>query len=233
MGLISIQILTIIQFLFPHLQDYVEQRMTGFSFSFLSGIKVVEEPTMWAIFVNTFLQIGLLEEFSKLLAFKTGNALRTKKQEGESLYSIMFYCAMISIGFAMFENIHYVLSMEYHEKSFNYIQKVLMGRSLNSVILHMICGIFMGYFIALGKKYKFWKRTLFTTIGLLAAAAIHGLYDFNLTIPSKEEDFFSVFGLTFSIYNNILIGVCIVGAFFIGKHLKNRKKIRIFSPRVR
>ncbi len=221
MGLLSIQILTIIQFIFPHLQDYIQKHVTEFSFSIDRGIEIIEEPTLFAIFINTFVQIGLLEEFSKLLAFKTGHSLRHKKYtEGETLYSSMFYCAMISIGFAMFENIHYALSLKYRGETFDFIQTVLTGRSLNSVVLHMICGLFMGYFIAIGRTYKFWKRLLFTCIGLITAAIIHGYYDFNLSVPSTH--YMSIFGLKLHIYNNILMIACIVIAFFMGRHLKNK-----------
>lgn len=239
MGLISIKVVTYIQFIFPHIQDYIDS--SGFNIHISSsGIEITKIPTLLAIAFFAFIQVGMLEEFSKLVALKLGHLIRNKKQvRKDSPYSIMFYSAMISAGFAAFENMIYVMSAQYRGASGSDIEMMLLARSMNSVILHMLCGLFMGYFIALGRGFSSrWKYYGFTALGLIVATAIHGYYDFNLMIPHDSKNFFTVFGLTLNIQNNILITSCIGIAMLMGLHLRNkgyykRRNYRKIKPKVK
>lgn len=223
MGLISIQVVTYIQFIFPHIQDYIQS--DGFTLHISSkGIEITRIPTLLAIMFFAFIQVGMLEELSKLSALRIGHFVRNKKQmRKDTPYSIMFYSVMISVGFAVFENITYVMSAQYRGASGSDIQMMLLARSINSVILHMLCGLFMGYFIALGRGFSSkWKYYGFTLIGLIVASAVHGYYDYNLMIPYDEKFFFTIWGLTLNIPNNILIISCIGIATLMGIHLRNK-----------
>ena len=101
--------------------------------------------------------------------------------------SIMYYTTLVGVGFAIVENI--INFRAYGNAS-------IIARSFSAVIAHMICGLLLGYFIALGKRKSevkshsefsrfFIKRPTikgmtYTFIGLMVAIAYHGIYDFNL-----------------------------------------------------
>ena len=97
---------------------------------------------------------------------------------------------------------------------------MLMVRSINSVVIHMLSGLFMGYFIALGRRCKnVFKHAGYTLLGLLAATLFHSLYDFNLMKGVTESYFISILGLDFHIDNNLMIIGALIISWFMGKHL--------------
>jgi len=220
-GLLSIQILKIIHFVFPNIHQYIE--VTPMIQNLGNGLFTMgEQPTMWAVFVFAFFQVAFFEEISKWFAFRVGNAVRGDTRDGkDSPFAVMFYSVMIAVGFATFENIHYVGRVLWGDLQGINPNEMLIARSLNSVVVHMLCGLFMGYFIALGRRCKnVIKHTGLTLLGLIVATLFHGIYDFNLMRTDISEDnFVNIFGLQFHINNNILIGIALVLAFFMGRHL--------------
>ena len=135
-------------------------------------------------FKRAFYRVAALEEITKFISFYI--LYLVTKNKG-SLFSTMFYSGCVALGFAFLENITYV-EMYGHE--------VLTIRAVTAVPLHMMCGMFMGYFIALGRANKQLvnhsianillnhfpklKKLVFIMIGLFVAIFLHGLYDFNL-----------------------------------------------------
>jgi RsiW-degrading membrane proteinase PrsW (M82 family) len=119
-----------------------------------------------------FVQVGLLEEGAKLIFYRFANMYRGRLPQP---LAIMFYAMCISTGFAVVENMMY---------AWRFGPDVLWVRAASAIILHMLAGLIMGYFISLGiyKKQKY----LYRTIGLLSAVFIHGLYDFNIMIGYKD-----------------------------------------------
>lgn len=222
-GLLSIQILNIIHFLFPHIHNYVENEMVVKNMG--NGLLLnVPEPTLWAIFVFAFFQVAFFEEISKWFAFRVGNAVRGDTRAGiDSPFAVMFYSTMIGVGFAVFENIHYVgrtLSGDLFGVNPN---EMLLVRSLNSVVIHMLSGLFMGYFIAIGRSYRsVFKHAGFTILGLLTASAFHGLYDYNLMKGTTSMDFVNICGINFHIYNNLLIIAGLIVAYFMANTLTKK-----------
>lgn len=220
-GFLSIQILNLVHFIFPHIHEYVEtipvlfDLGNGFSFVF-------QQPTMFAIFIFAFFQVAFFEEISKWIALKLGNLFnRGEKKKKNTLFSIMFYSTMIAVGFAAFENVHYLGRALWGDLKGVDTGELLIGRSLNSVIVHMLCGLFMGYFIALGRIFASRiKRIGMVALGILVAVLFHGFYDFNLMRPDiSDSDFVQVLGSYFHALNNILIGAGLIAAYFMGKHL--------------
>jgi RsiW-degrading membrane proteinase PrsW (M82 family) len=144
------------------------------------------------VHIENFLQIGFIEELSKLgTFFLIANHIKNKGDAEPHPLATMFYVGMVSLGFAVIENISYgTHSITPYD--------TIMWRSITSVIGHMVFGMFMGYWIALGrlgvrlknrsildiailKKPKL-RRRLFVFIGLMAATILHGLYDLHITI---------------------------------------------------
>lgn len=218
-GILSIQILKTIHFLFPHIHKHIETSQVFHDLS--SKIAITEEPTMWAIFVFAFFQVAFFEELSKWFALRVGNAVRGDTRDGrDSPFSVMFYSVMIAVGFAVFENMYYVGRALWGDLQGVDPSEMLLVRSLNSVVVHMLSGLFMGYFIALGRSCKnVFKHAGYTTLGLLAATFFHGLYDFNLMKPHTMDEYVDVLGIQLHVDNNILIIVGLIFAYAMGSHL--------------
>jgi RsiW-degrading membrane proteinase PrsW (M82 family) len=134
-----------------------------------------------------------MEELSKLLAFFLFSWLITQyiSTGKQHPISIMFYCGMVGLGFAVAENVHYAsASME----PFN----TLWWRSIAPIITHMTCGFFMGYWISLSRigprlynrslfdiiihKRPTLSRVIYTLIGLFVATILHGVYDIHFEL---------------------------------------------------
>ena len=224
-GFLSIQILTNFHFLFPNIHTYIESERVFYRIGndFVSKNK----PTLWAIFVFAFFQVAFIEELSKLFAFKIGNFLINNNIK-DSAFAIMFYSTMISVGFAVLENIHYVnrvLSGDLYGINPN---KMLIARSVSSVLIHMLSGLFMGYFIAIGKmSNNIFKKLGYTILGLIIATLLHGVYDFNLMKTANISDFINILGINFHILNSLIILESIFISWLMSKKLlKNKKLLR-------
>ncbi len=120
-----------------------------------------------------FIAVALIEEFSKwLMVYFAGY----KDKEFNELYDIIVYSVFVSLGFACFENLLYVVPSG----------KLSTGvlRALLSVPGHACDAIFMGYFLSLAKVYRGQgqkakeKRNIILSI--IMPTILHGIYDFCL-----------------------------------------------------
>lgn len=164
-----------------------------------------------------FGQVAFLEELSKLSIFLIVELYRRKTSNvKDHPMATMFYMAMVSLGFAVIENIHY---------GQNYGDAVLYWRAITAVIGHMVFGLFMGYWIAMGRmgarfydrslfdltinKNKKVRNILFTIIGIGAATILHGIYDLHLEFNGQQ-------GIT-GIY--MLLVFSVLGAYWCFQNL--------------
>jgi len=145
--------------------------------------------TDWQIFVKMFFEVALLEELTKFLAFQWVTSQR-KSRKYDLPIATMFYCMLASAGFAIVENIHYLMG---------YGEDVLLIRAVTAVMIHVICGLIMGYFIAKAKfitseynkkqynlnpvKAKTKKMALMAA-GIAAPMMLHGFYNYSLATSS-------------------------------------------------
>lgn len=140
-----------------------------------------------------FGQVAFMEEISKLIIFLIITLYRVKKKKViDHPIATMFYMGMVSLGFAVIENINY---------GQNYGESVLYWRAITSVIGHMVFGLFGGYWIALGRtsgslydrnlfnllinNNKKVRLFLFTITGLLASTLLHGIYNLHLQLNAR------------------------------------------------
>lgn len=179
------------------------------------------EPTggnmIMALLICYFFQVALFEEFAKYLTFFWVSSHR-KNEKADLPIATVYYSIMSASGFAIIENIFYLMQ---------YGQNVLLVRALTAIVLHMTCGLFMGFFIAQSKRFdnvvekrnifKFFKW-FYIVIAIGAAALLHGFYDFNLSIPNNIYDV----PFTISIMG---IGL-ITGGFMLRSAVKDSKKIQ-------
>lgn len=112
--------------------------------------------------------IGLIEELFKFLPFFL-IILRFKAFD-EKIDGII-YASTIALGFASFENIHYLAYLEGFE---------LFGRAFASPLSHTIFSSIWGYSVG---KARIQGKSLLkpSLIGLLISALVHGIFDFFTT----------------------------------------------------
>ena len=153
--------------------------------------RVMIEP-----FKQQFYTVAPKEEFSKFIMFLI--VMSGVKRDNHKLHPIsyMFYFGMVGLGFALVENIGYVQA---------YGMKVLGVRTFSSTIVHMICGLFFGYWIGMGNiirsRFQYrsvlgaflqsriaFKSIIYTFLGFLTAVFYHGLWNYNLSTSGFAKD---------------------------------------------
>ncbi|MBA4057172.1 MAG: PrsW family intramembrane metalloprotease [Marivirga sp.] len=116
-------------------------------------------------FFNAFFKVALIEEFSKFIFVRF--VLYNNKNFNEPFDGIV-YSVMVSMGFAMVENIVYVFQ-------YGFATGVL--RMFTAVPAHAAFAVLMGFF--LGKaKFTHRKELYFSAIALFAPTLFHGSYDY-------------------------------------------------------
>ncbi len=150
-------------------------------------------------FIRAFFVVALIEEFSKYIIVRYYN--QPKAAFNEPFDGIM-YAVMVSMGFALTENIMYV---------FDSGVSTALIRAFTAVPAHATFGILMGYFMG---KAKFSNKKRFLNIlGLLVAILFHGAYDFFLFIHSIP-------GIWIGAFISLIIGI-ILSTKVIKKHQEN------------
>lgn len=114
--------------------------------------------------VHAFILVALVEEFSKFLFVR--GILYNDAHFNEPFDGIV-YSVMVGMGFATFENILYV--------SEGGVVTAVM-RMFTAVPAHATFAILMGYY--LGKAKFEHQKGFMAVVGLLAATAFHGAYDY-------------------------------------------------------
>jgi RsiW-degrading membrane proteinase PrsW (M82 family)/ribosomal protein S18 acetylase RimI-like enzyme len=185
--------LAICLFIF-HRDAYNREPKLNLVVSFLLGVATIFTAIVIETFLKTsdksiagtaiqaFLVVALTEELGKYMVLRYYSY--RKKSFDEPLDGII-YGVMISMGFATFENLLYVIQSD--EVGMGY--QVAFLRMVTAVPAHATFGVVMGYYAG---KAKFdprnEKRLLLT--GLLWAVFFHGAYDFCLFLqesPAVEE----------------------------------------------
>ncbi len=203
-GLFAPCLISLYYFLFPNLSSEPA------SYSFLT------------LFIFCIIQIGCLEELSKFIMFKWVSYERPSEKNDLPI-AIIFYSMMTSVGFAITENISYLINWKYKLLSAPYMNEQILtsalssmtvSRSLYAVVAHMVCGIIMGYFLAkahllkiqfanLNSKLITIKKIFYIICGIGCASLYHGIYDLNLHLPDNQWVFYFhalniIFGLVLS-----------------------------------
>jgi RsiW-degrading membrane proteinase PrsW (M82 family) len=114
--------------------------------------------------------IGLIEEFFKFLPFIL---ITLRLKAFDEIIDGIVYASTIALGFASFENIYYLAHLEGLE---------LFGRAFASPLSHTIFSSIWGYTVG---KARIQGKSMFkaSLIGLLIAAAVHGIFDFFTISP--------------------------------------------------
>ncbi len=151
-------------------------------FPFMQGN--IENKTLFQIILYSFFGVALVEEFCKwiMLYFKG-----YKNDEFDELFDIIVYSVFVSLGFAFFENILYVLN--YQEL------KTVIVRALSAIPGHACDAVFMGYYLNIAKKNSNKNRRDLERknikLSIIVPTILHGIYDFCLL--SGQNILFFVF----------------------------------------
>lgn len=125
------------------------------------------------ITVQAFIVVAFAEELAKFIFLR--GVIYPNKNFNEPLDGIV-YSVIISMGFAAFENILYVIEGGI---------KVGLLRMLTAVPAHASFGVFMGYYVGLAKFDEKNRKSLLIK-GLFYPVLAHGLYDFFLMHENVE-----------------------------------------------
>ena len=156
-------------------------------------VGVFDEESVPYIFIENFFIVALAEECSKMLVLRT----RTwRSPHFNYTFDAVVYAVCVSLGFAALENVMYVLL----RNSFS----LALFRGVLSVPGHAIDAVFMGYYYGLAKRGECMgderakKHNM--RLAIIAPVAIHGFYDFCLTM---NNDYFLILFFAFEVFITI------------------------------
>ena len=153
----------------------------------------MDETSYLYIFVENFFIVALAEEGCKKLMLRLGS---WKNPAFNYVFDGVVYGVCVALGFAGLENVLYISGFG---------MEVAVVRGLAAVPLHAICGVFMGHFYGLEKKYTATGMTGLAknvkTLSIVIPVLIHGFYDFAASIGS---DTFAYIWLGFVVLMDIV-----------------------------
>jgi RsiW-degrading membrane proteinase PrsW (M82 family) len=144
-----------------------------------------------------FVVVGLSEEGFKYLMMKR----RTwDDPEFNCQYDGVVYAVFTALGFALWENISYVLS---------YGLSAALVRAVTAVPGHACFGVFMGILYGIAKKEErsgyTGRSKLFRILSVIVPAVIHGAYDYVASVNSGTP-IFLVFIVVLFVLAYLLVG---------------------------
>ena len=130
---------------------------------------LMDQSTLGYTLVLAFVVVAMVEEGAKFAMLKR----RTWREINFNYrFDGIVYAVFISLGFAAFENIGYVLG---------YGLSVAPARALLAVPGHMCFGVFMGTFYGRAKQCQVWgdksEERANLWLGYIVAVLLHGFYD--------------------------------------------------------
>ncbi len=171
-----------------------------------SGVTIKE-------FLEYMLVVGPVEEACKYFTFKW---IIFHDRDFDNTYDGVIYGAASALGFATLENLMYVFV-----GNDSPLETAAM-RGVLSIPLHAITGIVMGYWFGISKYRRYnnvQPETHPERKAFIFSVAIHGTYDFLVTLPAIYEDSQAV--STGALV--VLIGVMIFIYVLMGKTIRRAK----------
>ena len=193
--------ITLALFIQKYLMNSIDFLSLSQNYTIFSGIK-------------TFI-LASVEEYCKLLVLYL---FISHTKSFDDIYDGFVYSAIISLSFAGIETVMYV----FKELTLESMSSLALLRAFTSIPLHLVCGIIMGYYIALEKfsktkKYKI--KELFKS--MLFPIIIHSTY--NLIIIYSKTFINNQILVTFLILA-FLINIYIIGYLYIRKNMRLNEK---------
>lgn len=137
--------------------------------------------------------VGFAEEGAKYFMLRRRS---WHSPEFNCQYDAVVYATFISLGFALWENISYVL---------HYGFSVAVIRAVTAIPGHACFGVFMGVFYGIARSYAFLgnreRSGFYRVLSVVVPALIHGAYDYiaSVQVDRGEAAFLIFIVLLFSV----------------------------------
>ena len=131
-----------------------------------------------------FLEIAFVEEFCKWIMIRL---VGYNNKNNNQAYDIIVYSVFVALGFALIENIFYLMPGDL---------KLGIYRAVFSIPSHASFGVFMGSFLGLAKAYEYTDKALsrvYMFYAILVPTLLHTTYNFCLL--ANNSWFFIIFVL--------------------------------------
>ena len=177
--------------IFSSLIAIVEERIL----SYLLGEAVEQNSAIYDVLLY-FVVVAVSEESSKYWMLKRNT---WRSPEFDCMFDGVVYAVFVSLGFALWENISYVLT---------YGLATAVVRAVTAIPGHACFGVFMGVFYAIAIKYEAdgldSDSRLYRVLSVLVPVLLHGTYDY---IASTYESgwYFVIFVATLFIVSFMLV----------------------------
>ena len=155
---------------------------------FLLDVLIPSDTLLYGI-VLYYVVVALSEECAKYFLMKR----RTwTSPEFNCQYDALVYALFVSLGFALWENISYVMT---------YGISVAFVRALTAIPGHACFGVFMGIFYGIARRYEnrgdeaVSKR--YRRLAVLVPVLLHGTYDYIASTDSSVWIFFGFVAVLF------------------------------------
>jgi protease PrsW len=157
---------------------FLEMAFGYFEAIFLNPELTSNNLNFFRILFSVLFGVALIEEFCKFVVLKK---YAFHQKEFKTAYDGIIYGVTASLGFALIENLLYIFVYYDGEES----MMVAIGRMFSAIPAHGLMGVFMGYYIGKAKcDIENQHRLLLQ--GLLAAIALHTIYDYFLFLPTPQ-----------------------------------------------
>ena len=176
---------------------------------FKDGVFNTEQFSVFKIGV-----LALIEEVSKFIVLYFFMAHNKKFDE---LFDGFVYSSIIALSFASIETLMYV----FNEATYQDMTSLAVLRNFTTIPLHLVCGISMGYYVAIerfSKSNNYKIRKLFKAI--MIPTFIHTVYNsfFSLTLNSLNSKPYSLLIIIL-----FLVSVYVIGIDYLERTVKINK----------
>ncbi|MBQ6171722.1 MAG: PrsW family intramembrane metalloprotease [Clostridia bacterium] len=172
--------------IFSSLLALVAERVLGF---FLN-LTVPQNSVMYNVILY-FVIVAFAEEGAKYFMLWRHS---WKSPEFNCQYDGVVYAVFVSLGFALWENISYVMSYGFG---------TAIIRALTAIPGHACFGVFMGVFYGIAKKHDYVNTratsTLFRVMSIVVPALLHGAYDYIASVETSTWYFVGFVAVLFVI----------------------------------
>ena len=131
-----------------------------------------------------FVVVALSEEGAKYFMMRRNS---WNNREFNCQFDGVVYAVFVSLGFAAWENISYVLTFGF---------SAAVVRAVTAIPGHACFGVFMGIFYGIAKKYanrgNSQAAVTFKVLALLIPALLHGAYDYIASMEEVQNDWYFI-----------------------------------------
>ena len=160
---------------------------------FILGTFVQDPYSVLYLAIMNFIVVGISEEGVKYFVLKK---VSWYHPDFNYLFDAVVYSVCVSLGFAAFENVMYIL---------NFGIGVAPIRAVTAIPMHCITGIFMGHYYGQAKLCETrhnWDGMRFNNIlAVLVPVILHGFYDFA---ASSEDNLLDIIFLIYVVVVDVV-----------------------------